>query len=80
MKTKLRNRKGKPVVLPNDPDYLQPVPGRGGPYCRAVGPFQYFCTREIDHPGDHAAHGSQDEQHLRWPRSKAQGFTGGAVQ
>jgi hypothetical protein len=60
----------KPVVGPEHPDYLAPVPDnesiiRG---CRCMGPMGFLCTLALEHPGDHAAHVTGDNMIARWPR------------
>lgn len=51
------------ILAEGDEHYLPP--GSGNPcLCRSEDGF--LCTRERGHDGDHAAHGHDDRQIVRW--------------
>jgi hypothetical protein len=62
---------GSRECSPGHRDYLPPNPNEDEACCPALGIGEargYACTREKDHEGDHAAHGSCDHMYARWPR------------
>lgn len=55
------------TIRPGHPHYLPMAPQvHASLHCRERTTVGYGCTREPNHTGDHAAHGPDGEQYMRW--------------